>query len=149
MNTTGTWHAKTEEVDHKWWVIDASNQTVGRLATQVTNIIRGKMKPIYTPNADTGDFVVVINSDKMSLSGKKWDEKKYYRHSRFFGSMKEMTAAQHKVKDSTFILNEAVRGMLPKNKMAYTLINKLKIYATGEHPHAAQKPALYEIKRGN
>ncbi len=148
MKTLTTWHAKADEVDRKWWIIDASNQTVGRLATQVTNVIRGKAKPTFTPNTDTGDFVVVINSDKMFLSGKKWDVKKYYRHSRFFGSMKELTAAQQKEKDSAFILQEAVRGMLPKNKMAYTLINKVKIYPTGEHPHAAQKPELMETKRG-
>ncbi len=108
-----TFNAKAEEVERKWWIIDAADQKVGRIATTVATILRGKNKAIYTPNVDTGDFVVIINTDKMELSGTKWEDKKYYRHSRFFGSMKEMTAAQAKEKDSTFIIHEAVRGMLP------------------------------------
>jgi len=141
-----TFNAKADEVERKWWVVDASGQKVGRVATQVATLLRGKNKPIFTPNVDTGDFVVVINADKMELSGTKWDDKKYYRHSRFFGSLKEMTAAQMKVKDSSFIIHEAVRGMLPTNKLSRHIINKLKAYPGAEHPHAAQKPEIYTLK---
>ncbi len=140
-----TFNAKAEEVERKWWIVDAADQKVGRVATHVANILRGKNKAIYTPNVDTGDFVVVINTDKMELSGTKWQDKKYYRHSRFFGSMKEMTAAQAKEKDSTFIMHEAVRGMLPTNKLSRHTIMKLKTYTGAEHPHAAQKPALLTL----
>ena len=140
-----TFNAKADEVERKWWIVDAANQKVGRVATHVATILRGKNKAIFTPNVDTGDFVVIINTDKMELSGTKWDDKKYYRHSRFFGSMKEMTAAQAKQKDSTFIMHEAVRGMLPTNKLSRHVIMKLKAYPGAEHDHAAQKPALYTL----
>ncbi|MFZ4404803.1 MAG: 50S ribosomal protein L13 [Pseudobdellovibrionaceae bacterium] len=140
-----TFNAKFEEVDRKWWVIDASNQRVGRIATRVATILRGKNKPIYTPHVDTGDFVVIINTDKMELTGTKWDDKKYYRHSRFFGSLKEKTAAEMKKEDSTFIIHEAVRGMLPTNKLSRHIITKLKAYQNAEHPHAAQKPEVFNL----
>ena len=140
-----TFNAKADEVERKWWIVDAADQKVGRVATVVAGILRGKNKAIFTPNVDTGDFVVIINTDKMELSGTKWDEKKYYRHSRFFGSMKEMTAAQARDKDSTFIIHEAVRGMLPTNKLSRHIIQKLKSYPGAEHPHAAQKPALLTL----
>lgn len=140
-----TWNAKGDEVQRDWQIIDASGQRVGRVATHVANILRGKNKPIFTPNVDCGDFVVVINTDKMELTGTKWETKKYYRHSRFFGSMKEKTAAQMKIEDSTFIMSEAVRGMLPTNKLSRHLILKLKAYTGAEHPHAAQKPKAYSI----
>jgi large subunit ribosomal protein L13 len=140
-----TFNAKAEEVERKWWIVDAANQKVGRIATQIATILRGKNKPIYTPHVDTGDFVVLINTDKMEFSGTKWEDKKYYRHSRFFGSMKEMTAAQAKEKDSTFIIHEAVRGMLPTNKLSRHVIMKMKTYPGAEHPHAAQKPELFTL----
>lgn len=140
-----TWIAKTEEVDHKWFVVDASGLRLGRLATQVANILRGKNLPTYTPNADAGGFVVVINSDKIEMTGDKWNTKKYYRHSRFFGSLKEKSAEQVKQTDSEFIISEAVRGMLPTNKLSKTLITKLKVYKGPEHPHAAQKPEAFVI----
>jgi large subunit ribosomal protein L13 len=140
-----TFNAKAEEVERKWWIVDAANQKVGRIATQVATILRGKNKAIYTPHVDTGDFVILINTDKMELSGTKWEDKKYYRHSRFFGSMKEMTAAQAKEKDSTFIIHEAVRGMLPTNKLSRHVIMKMKTYPGAEHPHAAQKPELFTL----
>ena len=140
-----TFNAKAEEVERKWWIVDAANQKVGRIATQIATILRGKNKPIYTPHVDTGDFVILINTDKMELSGTKWEDKKYYRHSRFFGSMKEMTAAQAKEKDSTFIIHEAVRGMLPTNKLSRHVIMKMKTYPGAEHPHAAQKPELFTL----
>jgi large subunit ribosomal protein L13 len=141
-----TWNAKQEEVEHQWWIIDAANQKVGRVATHVATLLRGKNKPIFTPHVDTGDFVVVINTDKMVLTGNKMNDKKYFSHSRFFGSLKEKTAAQMQEEDSTFIIREAVRGMLPTNKMSRHLILKLKAFKGPEHDHAAQKPQAYSVK---
>jgi large subunit ribosomal protein L13 len=141
-----TWMAKNEEADRQWWIIDASGQRLGRVATHVATLLRGKHKPTFTPHVDNGDFVIVINADKIEMTGTKWEEKKYYRHSRFFGSMKEKTAAQMKVEDPAFIISEAVRGMLPTNKLSYSLINKLKAYSGAEHPHSTQKPQPYVIK---
>ncbi len=140
-----TFNAKAEEVERKWWIVDAADQKVGRVATHIATILRGKNKAIFTPNVDTGDFVIVINTDKMELSGTKWTDKKYFSHTRFFGSLKEMTAAQAKEKDSTFIIHEAVRGMLPTNKLSRHVIMKLKTYPGAEHPHAAQKPELFTL----
>ncbi len=134
-------------VEQKWWLVDAKDQTLGRLATQVAMVIRGKTKPSFTPHVDTGDFVVVINSDQIQMSGKKWQEKLYYRHSRYFGGIKSLTAQEQKEKDSTFIVTEAVRGMLPKNKLSRNLIKKLKVYRGTEHPHARQKPEALTISR--
>jgi ribosomal protein L13, bacterial type len=144
-----TFNAKAEEVERKWWIVDASGQRVGRVATHIADILRGKNKVIYTPNVDTGDFVIVINTDKMELSGTKWADKKYYRHSRFFGSLKEKTAAEMKQEDSTFVIHEAVRGMLPTNKLSRHVISKLKTYTGAEHPHAAQKPQVFNIASKN
>lgn len=141
-----TWNAKTEEADRKWFVVDAAGLRLGRLATQVANILRGKNLPTFTPHADAGGFVVVINSDKIEMTGDKWNTKKYYRHSRFFGSLKEKTAEQVKATDSEFIISEAVKGMLPVNKLSKTLITKLKVYKGPEHPHAAQKPEAFVVK---
>ncbi len=141
-----TWNAKTEEADRKWFVVDAAGLRLGRLATHVANILRGKNLPTFTPHADVGGFVVIINSDKIEMTGDKWNTKKYYRHSRFFGSLKEKTAEQMKANDSEFIISEAVRGMLPVNKLSKTLITKLKVYKGPEHPHTAQKPEAFVIK---
>ena len=140
-----TWMAKNEEAERNWWIVDAQGQRLGRLATQIATLLRGKHKPTFTPQSDAGDFVVVINSDKIEMTGTKWQEKKYYRHSRFFGSLKEKTAAQMKDEDSTFIIHEAVRGMLPTNKLSRDLIKKLKTYTGAEHPHAVQKPQAYKL----
>ena len=141
-----TWNAKTEEADRKWFIVDAAGLRLGRLATHVANILRGKNLPTFTPHADAGGFVVVINSDKIEMTGNKWNQKKYYRHSRFFGSLKEKTAAQMKDDNPEFIIQDAVKGMLPVNKLSYSLITKLKVYAGADHPHAAQKPEAYVIK---
>lgn len=141
-----TWNAKTEENDQKWYLVDAAGMRLGRVATHVANILRGKNLPTFTPNADAGGFVVIVNSDKIEMTGDKWNTKKYYRHSRFFGSLKEKTAEQMKHENSEFIISEAVRGMLPVNKLSKTLITKLKVYKGPEHPHAAQKPEAYVIK---
>ncbi len=150
-----TWMATNEEADRQWWIVDASGQRVGRLATHIANLLRGKHKATYTPHVDNGDFVIVINTDKVELTGTKWEDKKYFRHSRFFGSLKEKTAAQMKQDDSTFILKEAVRGMLPTHKLSYSLINKLKAFKGAEHPHQVQKPQPFKMpakpvsKKGN
>ncbi len=144
-----TWNAKTEEADRQWFVVDAAGLRLGRLATHIANILRGKNVPTFTPHADVGGFVVVINSDKIEMTGNKWETKKYYRHSRWFGSLKEKTAAQMKSDDSEFIIEDAVKGMLPTNKLSKTLITKLKVYKGAEHPHAAQKPQAYSIKVKN
>jgi large subunit ribosomal protein L13 len=141
-----TWNAKSEEAEHKWFVVDAAGLRLGRLATQVANNLRGKNLPTFTPHADAGGFVVVINSDKIEMTGDKWNTKKYYRHSRFFGSLKEKTAEQIRENDSEFLISEAVRGMLPVNKLSKSLITKLKVYKGAEHPHAAQKPEAYVVK---
>lgn len=141
-----TWNAKTEETDRQWFVVDASGLRLGRLATHVANILRGKNLPTFTPNADAGGFVVVINSDKIEMTGNKWNTKKYYRHSRFFGSLKEKSAEIMRADNSEFIIEDAVKGMLPVNKLSKTLITKLKVYPGAEHPHAAQKPQAYTIK---
>ncbi len=147
LNYRQTTYAKTNEVDRKWHIIDAANQRVGRIATTIATLLRGKHKPIYTPNVDTGDFVIVINTDKMELTGTKWEDKKYYRHSRFFGSLKEKTAAEMKIEDSTFVLSEAVRGMLPTNKLCRHSLLKLKAYPDANHPHSAQKPEAFALSK--
>ena len=137
--------AKPEDAERNWWIVDASGQRLGRLATQVAMLLRGKKKPTFTPHVDNGDFVIVINTDKIEMTGTKWEAKKYFRHSRFFGSLKEKTAAQMKQDDSTFIVHEAVRGMLPTNKLSYSLITKLKTYPGAEHPHSNQKAQAYKL----
>ena len=144
-----TWNAKTEETDRQWFIVDASGLRLGRLATHVANILRGKNLPTFTPNQDAGGFVVVINSDKIEMTGNKWNTKKYYRHSRFFGSLKEKSAEIMRQENSQFIIEDAVKGMLPVNKLSKTLITKLKVYPGAEHPHAAQKPQAYTVKVKN
>jgi large subunit ribosomal protein L13 len=145
QNPNKTWMAKPEEADRNWWIVDAQGQRLGRLATQIANLLRGKNKPTFTPHVDNGDFVIVINTDKVEMTGTKWEDKKYFRHSRFFGSLKEKTASQMKDYDSTFIVHEAVRGMLPTNKLSYGLIKKLKSYPGAEHPHNTQKAQAYKL----
>ena len=141
-----TWMANAETAERNWWIVDAEGQRLGRLATHIAVLLRGKHKPTFTPHMDNGDFVVVINADKVEMTGTKWEEKKYYRHSRFFGSLKEKTAAQMKDFQPEFIIQEAVRGMLPTNKLSYALIKKLKAYKGAEHPHKNQKPQAYTVK---
>lgn len=140
-----TWTAKEGDVTRKWWVIDASDKTVGRLATEIANLLRGKGKPQFTPHVDTGDFVVVINGAGVRFTGDKWNSQKYYSHSRFFGSLKTTTAAELHRETPEMILMEAVQGMLPKNKLSKQIIKKLKVYGGAEHPHANQKPEAYNL----
>jgi len=135
-----TYNAAPGEVEQKWYLVDADGKTLGRIATEIAKILRGKNKPTFTPHVDTGDFVVVINSEKVKMSGNKWNDEKFYSHSRFFGSLKELSAAQLKEKDPAMVIQEAVAGMLPKNKLSKRIILKLKAYKGATHPHAAQNP---------
>jgi len=141
-----TWNAKPNEVERKWWVVDADGQTLGRLATQIATTLRGKDKPQFTPHVDTGDFVVVLNSEKINIKGNKASDKMYYRHTGFFGGLKETTYKDMLEKDPGFIIENAVKGMLPKNKLSNQIIKKLKVYRGAEHPHSAQNPQLMTLK---
>ena len=138
--------AKSETVDRKWYVVDATNIPLGRVASQVAAVLRGKNKPIYTPHVDTGDYVIVINTDKMVLTGNKATQKMYYRHSGFPGGLKETSYKELMEKKSDFALEKAVKGMLPKNSLGKKMFMKLKVYKGAEHPHQAQQPVELKIK---
>lgn len=140
-----TYVAKELEVNKNWYVVDAKDRTLGRLATQIAMRLRGKHKPIFTPHADTGDFVVVVNADKVALTGRKWEQKKYYRYSGYFGGLKQISARKLLEKRPEDLLRFAVRGMLPKNSLGRRQLKKLKIYAGAGHPHQAQQPKELEI----
>jgi large subunit ribosomal protein L13 len=140
-----TFVAKEKEVQKKWYVVDAEDKVLGRLATQIAMRLRGKHKAIFTPHADTGDFVVVVNADKVSMTGRKWDQKTYYRYSGYIGGLKRISASKLREKNPENILRFAVKGMLPKNSLGRRQLKKLKIYAGPEHPHQAQKPERLEI----
>lgn len=141
-----TYMAKPGEVERKWYLVDAEGKTLGRLASEVASLLRGKHKPEFTPHVDTGDFVVVINADKVVLTGKKWQQKNYYRYSGYMGGLKVTPAHVMRQKRPERIVELAVYGMLPKNKLGNKLRTKLKVYAGSEHPHAAQKPQPYELR---
>jgi len=140
-----TYSPKIGEIERRWYVVDAEGLRLGRLATRVANILRGKLKPIYTPHMDTGDFVVVVNAEKVVLTGRKEDQKIYYRHSGRPGSLKQETARHLRQRRPTKIVEAAVRGMLPKNRLGRRLYRKLKVYAGPDHPHQAQQPIRVEI----
>lgn len=140
--------AKSETVERKWYVVDAANISLGRVASQVAAVLRGKNKPIYTPHVDTGDYVIVINTDKMVLTGNKATQKMYYRHSGFPGGLKETSYKELMEKKSDFALEKAVKGMLPKNSLGKKMFMKLKVYKGAEHPHQAQQPVELKIKGG-
>jgi large subunit ribosomal protein L13 len=142
-----TWNAKPGEIERRWYLVDAEGKTLGRLATQIADTLRGKNKPQYTPHVDTGDFVVVVNAEKVVLTGKKLDDKIYYRHSGYPGGLRQRTAREQLDRRPTEVLRMAVKGMLPKNRLARQQINKLKIYAGPEHPHEAQDPKPLEVQR--
>lgn len=135
-----TQSAKTKDNPGNWLIVDADGAVLGRLASQVAARIRGKHNPMFTPHADTGDSVIVINAEKIKLTGRKWDQKTYYRHSGYVGGIKAITARQLMEKRPEDIIRNAVKGMLPKNRLGRQLFKKLKVYAGGEHPHSAQKP---------
>ena len=141
-----TYSAKPGEIVRQWYVVDAEGQTLGRLATRIADTLRGKGKPQYTPHTDTGDFVVVVNAEKVAVTGKKLDKKMYYRHSGFPGGLKQRTLRQQLDARPTEVIRIAVKGMLPKNKLASAQITKLKIYAGPDHPHEAQAPLPLEVK---
>ena len=140
--------AKSETVDRKWYVVDAANIPLGRVASQVAAVLRGKNKTIYTPHEDTGDYVIVINTDKMVLTGNKLNDKKYYHHSGYPGGIKEEIYKDIMAKKSDFALERAVKGMLPKNSLGKQMFKKLKCYKGAEHPHEAQRPVELKIKGG-
>ena len=141
-----TYMANPATAEHKWYVIDADGVVLGRLASQVALMLRGKHKPTFTPHVDTGDFIIVINTDKIALTGNKLDQKIYYHHTGHPGGIKETKYRDLMAKKSEFALKKAVRGMLPKGPLGNKMLKKLKVYAGAEHPHAAQQPEVFNMK---
>ncbi len=141
-----TYFPKTGDVPRNWLLVDADGKTLGRLATEVARVLMGKHKPSYAPSVQTGDFVVVINADKVRLTGKKWTDKIYRHHSMYPGGLKEIAARDLMAKAPTRMVEHAVRGMLPKNRIGDRLIRKMKVYAGDRHPHQAQRPAAFPAK---
>ncbi|HET7578396.1 MAG TPA: 50S ribosomal protein L13 [Bacillales bacterium] len=141
-----TYMAKTGEVERKWYVVDAEGQTLGRLASEVATLLRGKHKPIYTPHVDTGDHVIIINAEKIHLTGKKLTDKKYYHHSGYPGGLKEKSALEMRTTRPQKMLELTIKGMLPHNSLGRQMAKKLHVYAGGEHNHQAQKPEAYELR---
>lgn len=135
---------RKEDVQRDWWVVDASGQTVGRLASKIAILLRGKHKPWFTPHVDTGDFVVVINADKIEIQGKRVEKKEYSSHSMYPGARKVKTFKEVKEKNPAFIVEHAVKGMIPKNRLGRKIIKKLKVYNGEDHPHTAQQPQVFE-----
>ena len=135
-----TWNAKPGEVAREWYVVDASGQTLGRLATRIADTLRGKDKPQYTPHVDTGDFVVVVNAERIQVTGKKLDDKMYYRHSGYPGGLRSRTLREQLDRQPTEVIRKAVKGRLPRNRLSRAQLTKLKVYAGPDHPHAAQAP---------
>ena len=140
-----TYHTPVKEIERKWFVVDAENKVLGRLASEIATRLRGKHKPHFSTHMDVGDFVVVVNAEKVKLTGNKLDGKVYYRHTGYIGGIKEMTAREVFEKKPTELLKMAVKGMLSKNTLGRKQLKKLKIYTGNEHPHAAQKPEMLEI----
>jgi large subunit ribosomal protein L13 len=140
-----TYTAKAGEVEHGWYVVDAQNKVLGRLAVQIASRLRGKHKPTYTPHVDTGDFIVVVNASKLRVTGRKAERKVYYRHSGYPGGIKETSFEKLQASHPERVLKIAVKGMLPKGPLGYAMLRKLKIYAGGTHPHSAQQPQNLEI----
>ncbi|MGZ3494661.1 MAG: 50S ribosomal protein L13, partial [Thermodesulfobacteriota bacterium] len=140
-----TYQAKKEELDPKWYLVNGEGKVLGRLSTELVKVLKGKNKPTYTPHMDTGDFVVVVNAGKVTLTGKKMKDKIYYHHTGYPGGIKEMNAEKLLAKKPTEMIRMAVKGMLPKNSLGRQMLRKLKIYAGPNHPHEAQKPVPLEI----
>ncbi|HOK47907.1 MAG TPA: 50S ribosomal protein L13 [Bryobacteraceae bacterium] len=140
-----TFSAKPHEVQHDWYLVDGTDRVLGRLASEIARRLRGKHKAIYTPHVDTGDYIVVVNVDKIRVTGNKAEDKKYYRHSTFPGGISETNFGKMQDRFPGRALEKAVKGMLPKGPLGYAMIKKLKVYAGGEHPHAAQQPQSLEI----
>ena len=146
---TKTYNAKPGEIERLWYVVDAEGKTLGRLATQIAETLRGKRKPQYTPHVDTGDFVVVVNAEKIHVTGKKLDEKMYYRHSGYPGGLRKRTLREELDRRPTEVLRKAVRGMLPRTRLGRAQLTKLKIYTGPDHPHDAQSPKALPLENGN
>ena len=142
-----TWNAKPGAVERRWYVVDADGQTLGRLATQIADALRGKRKPEFTPHVDTGDFVVVVNAEKIAVTGKKLDEKMYHRHSGYPGGLRSRTLREQLERRPTEVIRKAVKGMLPRNRLGRAQLRKLRVYAGPEHPHVAQSPEPMEVNR--
>jgi len=140
-----TYSAKPGEITREWYLVDAEGKTLGRLATQIADTLRGKRKPQFTPHVDTGDFVIVVNAEKIQVTGNKLDQKRYYRHSGYPGGLRSRTLREQLERRPTEVLRVAVKGMFPKNRLARQQITKLKIYAGSEHPHEAQNPKSLEL----
>ena len=140
-----TQYTPVKEIDRKWYVVDAQDKVLGRLATEIAVRLRGKHKPNYSTFMDTGDFIIVVNADKVRLTGKKWDDKVYYRHTGSMGGLKQMTAKEMLEKKPEDLVMKAVRGMLPKNTLGRSQLKKLKVYAGAAHPHEAQQPEALEL----
>ena len=137
--------ASPSTIERKWYVVDATDHTLGRLSAEIANVLRGKKKPIFTPHIDTGDYVIVVNADKIKVTGKKLDQKIYYNHSDYVGGMKETTLKEMLQKKPEYVIRHAVKGMLPKGPLGREMMTKLHVYAGAEHPHAAQKPEVLEV----
>ncbi len=137
--------ANPSKVERKWYVVDAEGKTLGRLASEIANVLRGKNKPIYTPHIDTGDYVIIVNAEKVVTTGKKVDQKIYYHHSDYVGGMKETTLKEMLIKKPEFVITHAVKGMLPKGPLGREMLKKLHVYAGPNHDHAAQKPETLNI----
>ena len=142
METTSI---RAEEITHDWYIIDAENQILGRLASRVAQILRGKNKPQFTPHMDMGDFVVIINANKVKVTGNKMNDKKYHKHTGYIGNLKTSSLGDMLKKNPSFVIKNAVKGMLPKNSLGRDMIKKLKIFENEDHSHQAQKPKILEI----
>ena len=140
-----TYSAKAEDIKREWLVVDAEGKTLGRLSTEIATILRGKHKPIFTPHVDCGDFVIVINADKIRVTGDRLDQKMYYRHSGYMGGLKQVSLRQMLQTHPERVLQFSVRGMMPKNRLGRQVFKKLKVYASPTHPHAAQQPRVLEL----
>lgn len=140
-----TYAVKAAEIERQWYLVDAEGKTLGRLASEIAKVLRGKHKPIFTPHLDTGDYVIVINAEKIRVTGKKLEEKRYYRYSGYPGGLKSIVLGEMLEKHPTRAIGFAVRGMLPKNRLGQAMFKKLKVYSGSEHPHEAQKPIPLEL----
>lgn len=143
--TMKSYMASPATIERKWYVVDATDKTLGRLSSQIASVLRGKNKPTYTPSMDTGDYVIVVNADKIKVTGKKLEQKIYYNHSDYVGGMKETTLKEMLQKKPEYVIRHAVKGMLPKGPLGREMMTKLHVYAGAEHPHAAQKPEVLEV----
>ncbi len=138
--------ARKEDVERHWFVVDVADRVLGRAASQIASVLRGKHKPIFTPHVDTGDFVIVVNAARVRLTGRKLEQKTYYRHTGYMGGIRSMTAGRMREKHPERLFEHAVRGMLPKGPLGRQMMRKLKVYPAAEHPHAAQKPTSLEVR---